>query len=186
MPFHSANEDESCRLAYFVKSRGTITNPHYPSFCRAWSFSPDAKLLQTWLSSKLSVYLSRPGSSQGGCYHKGPICYPGFTPSQKPLFGTFIYQEKAVNVSKKVCTLSLCHGCYWFPPYTDSSWMNLRQLLQWKKDHNYADVNYLELLSCAPVETPRLILMLIFCVLIALQHKTLDGVGTSTVGGSSY
>ena len=41
-----------------------------------------------------------------------------------------------------------------------------------KKIHNYAGVNYLELLSCAPVETPRLILMLIFCVLIALQHKS--------------
>lgn len=109
MPFHSANEDESCGFGYFVKSRGTVTNLHYPSSCRAWSFSPGAKLLQTCLSSKLSVYLSRPGSSQGGCYHKGPICYPGFTPSQKPLFGTFIYQEKAVNVSKKVCTLSLCH-----------------------------------------------------------------------------
>ena len=60
-------------------------------------------------------------------------------------------------------------------PHTDSDWMNLRQLLKWKKKkkiHNYAGVNYLELLSCAPVETPRLILMLIFCVLIALQHKS--------------
>lgn len=47
--------------------------------------------------------------------------------------------------------------------------MNLRQLLKYNKK-NYVDVNYLELLSCAPVETPRLILMLIFCVLIALQH----------------
>lgn len=47
MPFHSANEDEGCRFRYFVKSRGTITNLPYPSFCRAWSFSPGAKLLQT-------------------------------------------------------------------------------------------------------------------------------------------
>lgn len=51
MLFHSANEDEGCRLGHFVKSRGTITNLHYPSFCRAWSFSPGAKLLQRWLSS---------------------------------------------------------------------------------------------------------------------------------------
>ena len=42
--------------------------------------------------------------------------------------------------------------------------------------HNRADVNYLELLSCTLVETPRLILMLILCVLIAPQHKVLDGV----------
>lgn len=51
---------------------------------------------------------------------------------------------------------------------------------------NHVDVNYLELLSCALVESPRLILMLIFCVLIALPCKALDGSGTSTVGGSSY
>lgn len=112
VPFQSANENEGCRWGYFVKSGGTITNLHYPSFCRAWSFSPGAKLLQNRLSSKLSVYLSRPGSSQGGCYQKGPICYPAFTPSQEPLFGTFIYREKAVNVSKKVCTPSLCHRGY--------------------------------------------------------------------------
>lgn len=106
MPFHSANEDEGCRLGYFVKSRGTITNLHYPSLGEVF---PGAKPLQSRLSSKPAVYLSRPGSSQGGCYHKGPICYPAFTPSQRPLFGTFIYQEKAVNVSKKVCTLSFGH-----------------------------------------------------------------------------
>lgn len=47
MPFHSANEDEGCRLGYFVKSRGTITILHYPSFCRTWSLSPGAKPLQT-------------------------------------------------------------------------------------------------------------------------------------------
>lgn len=46
-----------------------------------------------------SPSFSRPGTSGGGCYHKGPICYPGFTPSQEALFGTFIYQEKALNVS---------------------------------------------------------------------------------------
>lgn len=39
-----------------------------------------------------------------------------------------------------------------------------------KKDG--ADMNRLELLSCGAVETPRLVLMLIFCVLIALQHKS--------------
>lgn len=33
-------------------------------------------------------------------------------------------------------------------------------------------MNRLELLSCGAVETPRLVLMLIFCVLIALQHKS--------------
>lgn len=64
-------------------------------------------------SPQSCLSISRPGISQGGCYHKGPICYPGFTPSQGPLFGTFIYQEKAVNVSKKVCTLSLCQRGYW-------------------------------------------------------------------------
>lgn len=127
VPFRSANENEGCRLGYFVKNRGTITNLHYPSFCRAWSFSPGAELLQTRVSSKLSVYLSRPGSSQGGCYHKGPICYPGFTPSQEALFGTFIYQEKAVNASKKVCTLSLCYRGCWLhliPMQAEQTWGN--------------------------------------------------------------
>lgn len=52
--------------------------------------------------------------------------------------------------------------------------------------HSHANVNYLELLRCAVVETPRPILMLIFCVLIALRNKVLDGAGTSNVGGYSY
>lgn len=84
-----------------------------------------------------------------------------------------------------------CVLCHYATEATDFTlyWFKLNEpeaITPVKKDHNYANVNYLELLSCAPLETPRLILMLIFCVLIALQHKALDGVGTSTVGGSSY
>lgn len=49
-----------------------------------------------------------------------------------------------------------------------------------KRDwHNCSKVNYLELLSCVLMETLRLMLMLIFCVLIAPQHKAPDGVGAS-------
>ena len=48
-----------------------------------------------------------PSSSQGGCYLKGPICYPALTPSRGPLFGTFIYQERAVNGNQEVSVLSL-------------------------------------------------------------------------------
>lgn len=40
------------------------------------------------------------------------------------------------------------------------------------RERDGADMNCLELLSCGAVETPRLILVLIFCVLIALQHKS--------------
>lgn len=139
------------------------------------------------LLKAVCLLLSHPGSSQGGCYHKGPICYPGFTPSQKPLFGTFIYQAKAVNVNKKVCTPSLCHRGYWLHLIlSQAEWTGGNYSSERRSQRLYADVNYLELLSCALVETPRLILMLIFCVLIALQHKALDGAGTSTVGGSSY
>lgn len=72
-----------------------------------------------------------------------------------------------------------CVLCHYASEATDftSYWFRLNEpeaitQVKKKKDHNYAGVNYLELLSCAPVETPRLILMLIFCVLIALQHKS--------------
>lgn len=114
VPFHSANENEGCRLGYFVKSRGAITNPHYPSFCRAWSVFPWRKAAaDPTLLKAACLSLHAWEAHRGGCYHKGPICYPGFTPSQEALFGTFIYQEKAVNASKKVCTLSLRHWGYW-------------------------------------------------------------------------
>lgn len=54
-------------------------------------------------STYLSVCLSCQGVSQGGCYQKGPICYPGFTPSPNQLFAYFIYQGNLVNASYKMC-----------------------------------------------------------------------------------
>lgn len=110
VPFHATNENEGCRLGYFVKSRGAITNLHHPSFCRAGSVFPRRKAAaHPTLLKAACLSLHAWEAHRGGCYHKGPICYPGFTPSQEALFGTFIYQEKAVNASKKVCTLSLRH-----------------------------------------------------------------------------
>ena len=93
-------------LGHFVKSSRTITNLPNPSLCGAWSFPLGAEWAVSALplsSTDLSVCLSCQGVSQGGCYQKGPICYPGFTTSPNQLFAYFIYQGNPVNASYKMC-----------------------------------------------------------------------------------
>lgn len=66
MPFHSANGDEGCRSGYFVKSRGTITNLHYSSFCGAWSFSPWCRAVADLTLLKVACLSLMPWMLTGG------------------------------------------------------------------------------------------------------------------------
>lgn len=105
-PVRSANEDGSWELSRSVKTReqGTIVQictihpdverhslGQHPTPLRAgdWSCAPPI------------------GSHEEGVAVTKSHC--GFTPSQRPSFGTFIHQEKAVNGSSGVRALSSLH-----------------------------------------------------------------------------
>lgn len=152
-------------------------------------FSHDAKLLQTRLSSKLSVHLSRPGSSQGGCYHKGPICYPGFSPSQRPLFGTFIYQEKLLMWAWKCSLRHYAAEAADFPSRRFK--LNEAEAITQVKKKKGSHLRRCELpwtFKLRPggnaTADPYVNILCTNCT--AAQSAFLDGVGTSPVGGSSY
>lgn len=105
-PFRSANEDGSWELSRSVKTRerGTIV--------QIFTIHPDVERHSPGQHPTPLRAGDRSGAPPAGSHEKGVAVTKsrcGFTLSQRPSFGTFIHQEKAVNGSSGVCALSSLH-----------------------------------------------------------------------------
>lgn len=164
MPFRSANGDEGCGSGYFVKkAKGTITNVHYPSFS-VGAVSPRRRAVVNLTRLKRCLSISSNKPRRGVVIAKGQFVIRLSLHHRIHYLGLLSMKKKLLMWTRK-CVL--CHYAtesidLTLPRRTPGNYSAPNQI-----DTRSAAVNYLELLSCVPMEAPRLILMLIFCGLIA-------------------
>lgn len=171
-PFPQPKRMKVCRLGCFVRKQEEPLQIYtiHPSVGHG-----AAPLLpwHTWLSSKLSVYISGGREARRGVIiTKGQFVILVSLHHSSYYLGLLSIKKKLLMRARK-CVL--CH----YAPASDFTFHRFKlneargnYSSGKKKERDHADMNCLELLSCGAVETPRLILVLIFCVLIAPQHKS--------------